>query len=61
MGTIEKYVKKHCGMPTKTLLGSCTMLETAGEGALGPFMELFHSSSLSNGNAINSLVKHAQG
>jgi pyroglutamyl-peptidase len=47
VGTIEEYVRKHCGMPTGTLLGSCIMLETAGKGALGPLMELFHSSSLS--------------
>jgi len=47
VGMIEEYVKKHRGMPTRTLLGSCTMLEKIGEGALGPFMELFHSSSLS--------------
>ncbi len=47
MGTIEEYVRKHCGMPTKTLLGSYTMLEIIGEGALEPFMELFHSSSFS--------------
>ncbi len=47
MGTIEEYVRKHLGMPTRTLLGSCIVLETAGEGALGPLMELFHSSSLS--------------
>jgi pyroglutamyl-peptidase len=44
---IEEYVRKHHGMPTRILLGSCTVLETAGEGALGPLMELFHSSSLS--------------
>jgi redox-regulated HSP33 family molecular chaperone len=47
VGTIEEYVRKHRGVPTGTLLGSCTMLETTGEGALGPLMELFHSSSLS--------------
>jgi pyroglutamyl-peptidase len=47
VGTIEKYVKKHRGMPTGTLLGSCIVLETIGEGALGPLMELFHSSSFS--------------
>jgi hypothetical protein len=44
---IEEYVRKHYGMPIGTLLGSCTVLETTGEGALGPFMELFHSSYLS--------------
>jgi pyroglutamyl-peptidase len=47
VGKIEEYVRKHRGMPTRTLLGSCTVLETAGEGALGPLMELFHSSSFS--------------
>jgi pyroglutamyl-peptidase len=47
VGTIEKYVRKHHGMPIGTLLGSCIVLEIAGEGALGPLMELFHSSSLS--------------
>jgi pyroglutamyl-peptidase len=44
VGTIEEYVRKHDGMPTGTLLGSCTVLETAGEGALGPLMELLDSS-----------------
>jgi pyroglutamyl-peptidase len=44
VGTIEEYVRKHHGMPTGTLLGSCTVLETAGEGALGPLMELLNSS-----------------
>jgi hypothetical protein len=44
---IEEYVRKHRGMPTGTLLGSCTVLETTREGALGPLMELFHSFSLS--------------
>jgi pyroglutamyl-peptidase len=47
VGTIKEYVKKHRGMPIGTLLGSYTVLETAGEGALGPLVELFHSSSLS--------------
>jgi hypothetical protein len=47
MGKIEEYVRKHRGMPIGTLLGSYTMLETIGEGTLGPLMELFHSSSLS--------------
>jgi hypothetical protein len=47
VGTIEEYVRKHRGMPTGTLLGSCTVLETTRKGALGPLMELFHSSSLS--------------
>jgi pyroglutamyl-peptidase len=47
VGMIEEYVKKHRGMPIGTLLGSYTMLETTGEGALGPLVELFHSSSLS--------------
>jgi len=35
VGTIEEYVRKHREMPTRTLLGSCTVLETIGEGALG--------------------------
>ncbi|KAH9544672.1 hypothetical protein CY35_12G007600 [Sphagnum magellanicum] len=41
---IEEHVRKHHGMPTGTLLGSCSVLETAGEGALGPLMELLDSS-----------------
>jgi pyroglutamyl-peptidase len=44
VGMIEEYLRKHHGMPTGTLLGSCTVLETAGEGALGPLMELLDSS-----------------
>jgi pyroglutamyl-peptidase len=44
VGTIEEYVRKHHGMPTGTLLGSCTVLETAGDGALGPLVELLDSS-----------------
>jgi hypothetical protein len=47
VGTIEEYVRKHRGMPIGTLLGSYIVLETAGERALGPFMEFFHSSFLS--------------
>jgi hypothetical protein len=47
VGTIEEYVRKHHGMPTGILLGSCIMLETVREGALGLLMEFFHSSSLS--------------
>jgi len=47
VGTIKEYVRKHRGMPTGTLLGSYIMLEIVGEGALGPLMELFHSSSFS--------------
>ncbi len=35
VGTIEEYVRKDCGMPTGTLLGSYIVLETTGEGALG--------------------------
>jgi len=46
VGRIEEYLRKH-GMPTGTVLGSCTVLEVAGEGALLPLMQLLSSSSSS--------------
>ncbi|KAH9556724.1 hypothetical protein CY35_07G045700 [Sphagnum magellanicum] len=46
VGKIEEYLRKH-GMPAGTVLGSCTVLEAAGEGALLPLMQLLSSSSSS--------------
>ncbi|CAK9232494.1 unnamed protein product [Sphagnum jensenii] len=46
VGRIEEYLRKH-GMPAGTVLGSCTVLEVAGEGALLPLMQLLSSSSSS--------------
>lgn len=43
VGKIEEYSRKH-GMAPGTQLGSCTVLETAGKGALDPLLQLLSSS-----------------
>jgi pyroglutamyl-peptidase len=55
LGRIEEYLRIH-GMPAGTVLGSCTVLEAAGEGALLPLMQLLHSSS-SSSSSSQSLMK----
>ncbi|CAL4914563.1 unnamed protein product [Urochloa decumbens] len=40
---LQSFVEKR-GMPKGLMLGSCTILEAAGQGALGPLYELFESS-----------------
>jgi hypothetical protein len=55
LGRIEEYLRIH-GMPAGTVLGSCTVLEAAGEGALLPLMQLLHSSS-SSSSSSQSLIK----
>jgi hypothetical protein len=42
VGKIEEYMRKH-EMPSGTQLGSCTVLETAGQGALTPLLQLLNS------------------
>jgi len=39
---IEEYMRTH-GMPSGAQLGSCTILETAGEGALAPLLQLLNA------------------
>jgi hypothetical protein len=51
VGRIEEYLRIH-GMPAGTVLGSCTVLEAAGEGALLPLMQLLHSSSSSSSSSL---------
>lgn len=43
MSKIEEHMRK-TGMPPGTVLGTCTILETAGEGALTPLMQLLDST-----------------
>lgn len=43
VGKIEEHMRK-VGMPPGTMLGTCTVLESAGEGALNPLMQLLHST-----------------
>ncbi|CAL4922829.1 unnamed protein product [Urochloa decumbens] len=40
---LQSFLEKR-GMPKGLVLGSCTILEAAGQGALGPLYELFESS-----------------
>lgn len=42
VGKFEEHMRKH-GMPSGTQLGSCTVLETAGDGALAPLLQLLNA------------------
>lgn len=44
VGKIEEHMRKH-GMPSGAILGSCSVLETAGEGALDSLILLLNSES----------------
>ncbi|XP_011038995.1 PREDICTED: uncharacterized protein LOC105135690 isoform X1 [Populus euphratica] len=43
VGNIKEYMKKK-GMPKGVILGSCSVLETAGQGAVAPLYQIFQSS-----------------
>ncbi|KAG0554182.1 hypothetical protein M758_12G074200 [Ceratodon purpureus] len=42
VGKLEEHMRKH-EMPSGTQLGSCTVLETAGQGALAPLLQLLNT------------------
>lgn len=42
VGKLEEYMRIH-EMPSGTQLGSCTVLETAGQGALAPLIQLLNT------------------
>ncbi|KAG6774915.1 hypothetical protein POTOM_018333 [Populus tomentosa] len=43
VGNLKEYMKKK-GMPKGVILGSCSVLETAGQGAVAPLYQIFQSS-----------------
>lgn len=42
IGNLKEFVQKK-GLPKGLALGNCTVLETAGQGALGPLYQIFES------------------
>ncbi|XP_062144360.1 uncharacterized protein LOC133851797 [Alnus glutinosa] len=52
VGNIKEYMKKK-GMPKGLILGSCSVLETAGQGALAPLYQILKSAT-SGGNSESS-------
>ncbi|XP_006382295.1 uncharacterized protein LOC18098495 isoform X2 [Populus trichocarpa] len=43
VGNLKEYMKKK-GMPKGVILGSCSVLESAGQGAVAPLYQIFQSS-----------------
>jgi pyroglutamyl-peptidase len=46
---LQPFMEKR-GLPKGLVLGSCTVLEAAGQGALRPLYELFESTVVDRGN-----------
>ncbi|KAF9681462.1 hypothetical protein SADUNF_Sadunf05G0004000 [Salix dunnii] len=53
VGNLKEYMKKK-GMPKGVILGSCSVLETAGQGAVAPLYQTFQSSIKSKDSESSS-------
>lgn len=53
VNSLQDYMKQR-GLPKGLILGSCTILETAGHGALVPLYQTLQSALSRDGNAANS-------
>jgi pyroglutamyl-peptidase len=53
VGNLKEYMKKK-GMPKGVILGSCSVLESAGQGAVAPLYQIFQSSINSNDSESSS-------
>ncbi len=49
---LESFMEKR-GLPKGLTLGSCTVLETAGQGGLGPLYEVFESAIVDKEYGLN--------
>lgn len=53
VSNLQSYMKKR-GLPNGLILGSCTVLETAGQGALVPLYQTLQSAVSRDANVPNS-------